>query len=215
MGRDSVPAAIYAAWEKAVRLAVWERLVPIQAREILPFRQVPLEPTIHRLTDPDVATFGTDPAAGRDALLLGALGAAVTDLTRRLGPDLDRWHYGQPAFKHATLRHALSDAVVPSLQAQLDLGPLPRGGSAHTVNSTSDADNQATGASFRIIADVGDWDRSVGTNTPGQSGDPSSPHYRDLFAPWAAGSYFPVAYSRPQVEAVAEAATLLTPRPTP
>ena len=95
--------------------------------------------------------------------------------------------------------------------ARLDLGPLPRGGYAHTVNSTSDNDNQATGASFRIIADTGDWDRSLGTNTPGQSGDPDSPHYRDLFEPWAKGKYFPVFFSRPKVESVTEAKTLLTP----
>ena len=77
------------------------------------------------------------------------------------------------------------------LQARLDLGPLPRGGYGHTVNSTSDNDNQATGASFRIIADTGDWDRSVGTNTPGQSGDPESPHYRDLFETLGRRPVFP------------------------
>jgi penicillin amidase len=81
------------------------------------------------------------------------------------------------------------------------------------VNSTSDEDNQATGASFRVIADVGDWDRSVGTNTPGQSGDPDSPHYRDLFAPWAGGAYFPAFYSRAKVESVTEAKVVLLPRP--
>ena len=101
---------------------------------------------------------------------------------------MDRWRYGQAALKHATLRHPLAEAVEPGLRSRLDLGPLPRGGSAQTVNSTSDAENQATGASFRIVADVGDWDRSVGTNSPGQFGDPSSPHYRDLFGPWAEGS---------------------------
>ena len=128
---------------------------------------------IERLTRPD-ATFGAQPAAGRDELLLGALDRAVAELERRLGPELDLWRYGQPLNKHATFRHPLGAAVRPELRAQLDLGPVPRGGSAHTVNSTSDADNQATGASFRIIADTGDWDRSVGTNAPGQSGDPGA-----------------------------------------
>jgi len=213
MGRDSVPAAIYATCEKAVRAAVWERMVPPGAREILPARQLPLGPTIRRLGEPDAAVLGDDPIAGRDALLLGALDRAVAELERRLGPDIDRWVFGQPALKHAALRHPLGGAVGPGLRARLDLGPLPRGGSAHTVNSTSDADNQATGASFRIVADAGDWDRSVGTNAPGQSGDPASPHYRDLFAPWAEGRYFPVAYSRPKVESVAEAKILLVPRP--
>jgi penicillin amidase len=214
MSRDSVPAAIYATWEKAVRAAVWERMVPPEARSILPARQLPLGPMIRRLVKPD-AVFGDDPMAGRDALLLGALERTVVELERRLGPEMDRWRFGQSAMKHVTLRHPLGDVVEPGLRAGLNLGPLPRGGSAHTVNSTSDADNQATGASFRIIADAGDWDLSLGTNAPGQSGDPASPHYRDLFAHWAEGGYFPVAYSRPKVESVTEARTLLVPRPTP
>jgi penicillin amidase len=51
----------------------------------------------------------------------------------------------------------------------------------------------------------------VGTNTPGQSGDPASPHYRDLFPLWANGRYFPVMYSRSKVESVAESRTVLAP----
>jgi penicillin amidase len=111
--------------------------------------------------------------------------------------------------KHVWLKHPLSDAVNPNLRARLDLGPLPHGGSAHTVNNTSDDSNQSAGASFRIIADTGDWDRSVGTNTPGHSGDPASPHYGDLFQPWANGQYFPVFFSRAKVESVTEARSVL------
>ncbi|HKI18350.1 MAG TPA: penicillin acylase family protein, partial [Isosphaeraceae bacterium] len=132
-------------------------------------------------------------------------------LERRLGSDMSRWRYGQTAFKHIWLTHPLSDAVRLDLRESLDLGPLPRGGYAHTVNSTADGDNQSAGASFRIIVDVGDWDRALGTNTPGQSGDPASPHYRDLFEPWAHGKYFPVFYSLDKVKSVAESTTVLTP----
>jgi penicillin G amidase len=38
-------------------------------------------------------------------------------------------------------------------------------------------------------------------NTPGQSGDPESAGYRDLFEGWAADRFFPVVYSRERVEA--------------
>jgi penicillin amidase len=37
-------------------------------------------------------------------------------------------------------------------------------------------------------------------NTPGQSGDPASPHYRDLAPLWVQGQYFPLLYSRAAVE---------------
>jgi hypothetical protein len=51
----------------------------------------------------------------------------------------------------------------------------------HRMTAAVNGDNQASGGSFKFIADTEDWDNSVGLNNPGQSGDPESPHYRDLF----------------------------------
>jgi penicillin amidase len=48
-------------------------------------------------------------------------------------------------------------------------------------------------------------------NNPGQSGDPDSPHYRDLFDLWARGKYFPVFYSRTKIDSVTEGVTMLHP----
>jgi penicillin G amidase len=211
LGRDSVPAAIYVAWERELRVSLLALMVPREARPALPENSPSTVKIIAWLTEPD-SRFGSDPITGRNALVLEALDRAVAALRRHLGPDMSRWQYGQAKFKHIQLMHPLSDAVTAELQARLDLESLPRGGYAHTVNSTSNGANQATGASFRIIADVGDWDRSVGTNTPGQSGDPDSPHYRDLYKPWAAGEYFPASFSRAKVESVTEAKTVLVPR---
>jgi penicillin amidase len=82
------------------------------------------------------------------------------------------------------------------------VGPAPRGGSGDTVGSTAYTPDfrQRGGATFRLVVDVGDWDRSVAMNSPGQSGVPTSPHYRDLFEPWAADGSFPLLYSRSLVE---------------
>ncbi len=52
--------------------------------------------------------------------------------------------------------------------------------------------------------DVGDWDGSLVMNSPGQSGDPDSRHYSDLFGAWSRGEAFPLCYSRERVEAVTE-----------
>ena len=68
---------------------------------------------------------------------------------------------------------------------RLEVGPLPRGGDGTTVSATGSGDNQTSGGSLKIIADAEDWDNSVGINTPGQSGNPDDPHYRDLFELWA------------------------------
>jgi len=42
---------------------------------------------------------------------------------------------------------------------------------------------------------VGDWDRSLCLNYPGQSGDPRSRHYADLAETWAASDHVPFLYS--------------------
>ncbi|RYZ31725.1 MAG: hypothetical protein EOP49_38555 [Sphingobacteriales bacterium] len=91
------------------------------------------------------------------------------------------------------------------------MGPAPRGGYAETVNSTGNQMNQEYGASFRILVDTQDWDKTLGINNPGQSGDPASPHYRDLFPIWAKDDYFPVYFSSEKVQSVTEERTVLEP----
>jgi hypothetical protein len=54
-----------------------------------------------------------DPAASRDAPLLRALEQAVANHERRLGPDMERWRYGQAGLKHIRLRHPLPGAGTP------------------------------------------------------------------------------------------------------
>ena len=68
------------------------------------------------------------------------------------------------------------------------------------------------GASVRMVLDVGQWDNSMVINTPGESGDPLSPHYRDLFPLWAAGDYVPLLFSHAAVEREAETVLLLEPQ---
>jgi penicillin amidase len=62
-----------------------------------------------------------------------------------------------------------------------------------------------------MVVDLADWDSAMGTNTPGQSGDPDSPHYRDLFDMWANDQYFPAPYSRARIEAATERRLRLLP----
>jgi penicillin amidase len=210
LDRESVAAGIYVAWERRLAANVRAISIPAEAREVLGGFSLSLKKIIDWLIAPD-GRFGADPVAGRDALLVRSLEEAVGGLRERLGSDMDRWHYGQPRYKHALFHHPLSAAVLPAWRAKLDVGPLPRGGSATTVNATGNGDNQTSGASFRLIADTSDWDNSVGTNTPGQSGDPASPHYRDLFELWARDRYIPVFFSRSRIDSVAEERLELVP----
>ena len=205
---ESVMAGIYNAFESRLRGNVNALFIPENARGLL--RGMAMVKIVAHLNTPG-GEFGDDPVAGRDAVLLRSLEQAVADLRGKLGRDMDAWQYGQPDYKHATIFHPLSRAVSDEWADRFTVGPLPRGGNSFTLNNTGGGDNQTSGASFRIIVDTGDWDRAVGTNTPGQSGDPDSPFYENLFELWANDRYFPVFYSRERVESVAAERLMLTP----
>ncbi len=141
------------------------------------------------------------PAATRAALLRATLGAAWREAQTRLGADAARWRWG-------TLHSAdfVPALAVPGQESERRVGPLPLGGDGSTVIATSPrADFRLNaGASVRMVLDVGAWDNSVIINTPGQSGNADSAHYRDLFPVWAAGQHIPFRWSREAVDAAAE-----------
>ncbi len=113
---------------------------------------------------------------------------------------MDHWQYGQAKNKHTSMNHALGHLVNDSLRAMMNLGPLPRGGNGYTPGATGNNLRQSHGASFRMIVNTGDWDATMGTNAPGQSGDPKSPFYRNLFESWAKDEFFPVYFSKEKIE---------------
>jgi len=75
------------------------------------------------------------------------------------------------------------------------------------------ADEYATAvvASWREIIDLSGLDASRGTHTVGQSGNPASPHWNDLFPLWSTGRHHPLPFSRPAVEAATESVLQLEP----
>ena len=205
---SSVEAGIYVAWERRITSNLYDLMVPAAARPYL--RSVPMRKQIEWLTYPP-GEFGSDPIAGRDRLLLRSLEEAVEGLRASFGSDMTEWRYGQEGYKHVLLRHPLSDAVNERMRGRLEVGPLPRGGYGYTVLATGGGNNQTSGASFRIIVDTSDWDRTVGMNNPGQGGDPDHPHYKDLFELWAQDRFHPAFYSRDKIEGVTEERTVLEP----
>jgi penicillin G amidase len=207
---SSAAAAIYEVWAtKHLGKAAVARVTPEAARQLV--GNAHLEAVIDYLEHPDSA-LGPDPAAARDAILLDSLKAALAEMKQRLGPDMSAWAWGR--LHHATFEPAVAVLADPQLRAQLTLGPLETPGSSSTPRAqayrTSDFDVVA-GASVRMVMDVGAWDNSVVMNTPGQSDDPMSAHYRDLFPMWAEGSYVPLRFSRAAVERDAEDRIHLTP----
>src|SRR5262249_52148416 len=116
---------------------------------------------------------------------------------------------------HAQFVHALAPLADDAMRAQFTVGRLTMGGSAFSPRAAAYRVTDfgvTNGASFRMVLDVGNWDQSVVINTPGQSGNPFSPHYRDLPRLWANGDFVPLVYSREAVERMAREVIRLVPR---
>jgi penicillin G amidase len=205
---DSVTAGIYEMWQRRLSANIRSLVVPKEAQSFV--GQLSMKRVIDWLNAPD-GRFGPDSRRERDEILARSLREAVDELTKKLGPEMSAWRWGQERYHHALIRHPLADTATPEVRGKLNVGPWPRGGDSYTVSATGNADNQTSGGSFKIIADTENWDNSLGVNNPGQSGDPDSPHYRDLFEIWKRGEYFPIFFSRSKVESVAEDRTMIQP----
>ena len=209
---NSRAALIYELWHARLNSKLTAKVLPaprIHPREVM-----------QRLkTNPDL-----------NELLSTSLDEALAIIERRLGSDESRWTWGslhKAIFRHpltlqtpAEAASTLSQFGLDSAAARrerlldsLDIPPVSRPGDANTVNATGGGPNftEAYGATYRQIIDVQNWDRSVMTNAPGESGNPGSKHYDDLVGPWAKGEYHPMPFSRRAVEAATEERIVLKP----
>lgn len=128
----------------------------------------------------------TRPSGGRDRLLLATLAAAYRYCAARMGTSAKTWRWGK--ILHGFFEHAVRAIAAKADGGSFNVGLLPKGGGDSTpiVAAYRPMDFRVTlGASVRIVIDVGDWDKSKWINSPGQSGDPRSPHYGDLAPLWA------------------------------
>jgi penicillin amidase len=135
--------------------------------------------------------------------------AATSEL---LGGDASKWQWGE--LHQIVFKHPLLDRANANLAEHMRIKPYPRGGSANTTNNTgfgADNFNVRSGASFRMVVDVGNWDAARMTNAPGQSGDPRSPFYDNLLENWATEGHVPMLFSREKVEESAVFTIKLTP----
>lgn len=204
---SSVEAAIYVEWENEIKRMAHKQFVPEIAKPYITTLQ--LKRIIDWIENPKETYFGS--MTHRDTFLKMTFEKGVSNLKKRLGTDTREWRYGQTKFKHSFMEHALGGIGDDEVSSKLNLGPLPRGGNSYTPGSTGGNDRQSSGASFRMIVNTGDWDTAIGTNAPGQSGNPESLFYNNLFKDWAEDQYFPVYYSKEKIRSVTYKRTLLIP----
>jgi len=193
---DSAAAALFEVWfGKYLRPAVVRAALPADAARLVGSADPSRVLAVLERPEPWM------PVERRNDAVLGSLKSAMGELERKLGADPAGWQWGK---LHAAVFHHPLDAVLDGAARQkYDVNAGPIGGSSFTPMNASyrGSDYQlSAGASFRMVLDVGNWDASRAINAPGQSGNPASPHYRDLAPLWLRGEYFPLVYSRKAVE---------------
>ena len=207
---DSPAATVYEFWLPEVVKRVSDLYIPPQGRAV--FGDLSTRKVLEKLATPDSA-FGPRPEQGRDALLLAALDDGMRKLTATLGTDSRQWEWGR--LHHIQFEHALAGLMSPETAKAFGTPRYPVSGDNDTVHRATFRKSdyrQISGASYRQVIDVGDWDNSRMQNMPGQSADPRSSHYRDLLEGWATGKYIPMAFSREKVESELGDSLVLQPR---
>jgi penicillin amidase len=200
LSADSRAGVLYGVWLRELLDAFYRRHVPARLLDSITSRGgVPV--LLAALEKPNTVWFGDNPTEERDRLLSITFRKAVDRARKLLPGDEKAWSWGR---LHTTTFHHPLGALGPTYAKAFDLGPVPRGGDAHTPNAAShNAKFEHTGgATYRHVFDLADWDRGLATSAPGQSGQPGSPHYDDLLLLWQKGEYFPMAFSRAKVESV-------------
>ena len=130
---------------------------------------------------------------------------AVTTLTRSLGEDQSKWTWGDMV--KARFPHPLSGA--PLIGGQFTVAPFPQNGTGGLLGATV---NVGASVSMRLIADPSNWDLTQHGIALGQSGLPSSPHWKDQLDDWRAVTPRAFPFSETAVKAAAKETLTLTPQ---
>jgi penicillin amidase len=104
---------------------------------------------------------------------------AVKVLTKSIGPDEAKWTWGEMV--KSRFPHLLAGA--PLVGLQFTIPPFPQNGTGGLAGATV---NVGSSVSMRLIADPSDWDKTQHGITLGESGLPSSPHWKDQLDDWRA-----------------------------
>jgi penicillin amidase len=138
------------------------------------------------------------------AELLRACEAEARELiTKRLGADETLWTWGR--YTQVIFPHPLASA--PLIGLQFTIAPFPQNGSGGS-NVTV---NVGRSVSMRFIADASDWDKTQHSITLGQSGNPSSPHWKDQLADWRAVTPKPFPFTDAAITRATKETLILAP----
>ena len=186
--KGSGEALIYVNWEREIMRKYDEKYVPDEVKEFINVQLYRIINNLNESTNKE-----------RDGFLKETFISSVRELELNFGDKLNSAVYGQNDYKHIRVRHPLELVVNDSISKILGFKTYPRGGNAYTPGSTGSNLSQSSGATFRVIIDTENWDNSLASNAPGQSGNPNSQFYRNLYEEWANDKYFKLLYSKDKI----------------
>jgi len=142
--------------------------------------------------------------AGYAELLIACYDDAQKTLTKNLGADETKWTWGNMV--KARFPHPL--AGVPFIGAQFLIPPFPQNGTDWVLSATV---NVGSAVSMRLIADPSDWDKTQHGIPLGESGLPSSPHWKDQLDDWRNVTPRAFPFSKVAVESATKERLFLEP----
>jgi penicillin amidase len=161
----------------------------------------------------DVTT--KDVVENRDDILIRSFTDGYANTVAALGKNRNKWRWGD--LHTATfVSNPLGLSGIGLIENMVNRGPFATSGSTDTVNNTvwyaySESFTVKWVPSMRMIVDLGDFTKSVTVHTTGQSGHPYSKHYDDMVELWRNIEYYPMLWTREQVEASAMNKLILKP----
>ena len=188
LDKNSIEAGIYIEWQTQIYFEFIKKYVPESVQKYLDVQIYKVIEGISKMSDQEKTEF-----------LNKTFDLTIKSLIKKYGEENSGWVYGQENYKHVKIYHPLEKVVNDSIKGIIGLDTYPRGGDGFTPGSTSSELNQKSGGSFRVVINTKDWDNSFATNSPGQSGNPKSKFYKNLYEDWANDKFFPLLYSKSKI----------------
>ena len=188
LDKNSIEAGLYIEWQTQIYFEFIKKYVPGSVQKYLDIQIYKVIEGISKMSDQEKTEF-----------LNKTFDLTIKSLIKKYGEEKSGWVYGQENYKHVKIYHPLEKVVNDSIKDIIGLETYPRGGDGFTPGSTSSELNQRSGGSFRVVINTKDWDNSFASNSPGQSGNPKSKFYKNLYEDWANDKFFPLLYSKSKV----------------
>ena len=188
LDKNSIEAGLYIEWQTQIYFEFIKKYVPESVQKYLDVQIYKVIEGISKMSDQEKTEF-----------LNKTFDLTIKSLIKKYGEENSGWVYGQENYKHVKIYHPLEKVVNDSIKDIIGLETYPRGGDGFTPGSTSSELNQRSGGSFRVVINTKDWDNSFASNSPGQSGNPKSKFYKNLYEDWANDKFFPLLYSKSKV----------------